>query len=76
MATGSLGGGAGFNGGGGGSFIAADFSLQMQDMGVNTGNGLVTINQISVTAPEPGSLALLASGLLGVGVVRRRRNRA
>jgi hypothetical protein len=75
------GGGSGFvmgansdGGGGGGSFIAADFLTVIdQETGVNAGNGLVTINQISVAVPEPGSLGLLAAALAGFGLLGRRR---
>jgi hypothetical protein len=70
-------------GGGGGSFIAADFlSIIEQEMGVNAGNGLVTINQISVTVPAPligrGLPVLLAVGgiLFGTNLSERSRKRS
>ena len=54
------------------------------DAGVGQfGNGQVQVDNInldqgigSITAPEPASFLLVASGLLGVGMVARRRRRA
>lgn len=40
---------------------------------VSTGNFTGTMTPITTNVSEPGSLALLVSGLLGVGLIRRRK---
>ncbi len=75
------GGGAGYigGGGGGGSFLA-DISGDPGFIDIaseNSGNGLVTINLLPAkptAVPEPATIALLGTGLLGILAVRRRQN--
>ncbi len=38
-------------------------------------NSLETVNSESISVPEPGSLALISMGLLGVAGWRRRRDK-
>jgi hypothetical protein len=74
---GGAGGGSDSAGGGGGSFSVSGLTLSLSESGANSGNGYVDVDLISAATPEPSSIFLIGTGLLGIAgiVLRRRRDR-
>jgi hypothetical protein len=65
--------------GGGGAFMGfTDFGKSIVSVSYNATNDIVALDDVlfeSTSVPEPASLAILASALLGFGAIRSRRNR-
>jgi hypothetical protein len=60
-------------GGGGGSYLGAPGTLVDELSGVNAGDGEVTVDLVTASAPtpEPGTLALVGLGLVTICLARR-----
>jgi hypothetical protein len=75
----SGGGGGSLNGGGGGggSDLASLFTDQVLTAGVNSGNGSISINMMSLTTavPEPSTWAMMLAGFGGLGWLAHARRR-
>lgn len=61
-------------GAGGYSFFNPSASGLVTFNAQNPGNGLLTISYSSTATPEPATMGLFAAGVLGLGMVRRRKS--
>jgi hypothetical protein len=59
------------------SFIPTSTSEVLSFLAVGTGSPpFLLLSDVSVTTPEPGTLAVMLTGLVGLGMVARRRRRS
>jgi hypothetical protein len=65
------GGGGGSSSGGGGSDLSSLFKDQVLTMGVNSGNGSISITAV----PEPSTWAMMLAGFAGLGWLAHTRRR-
>jgi hypothetical protein len=61
----------GGGGGGGGSFLDPSVVNALEMAGENSGNGMVTVNQVMAPVPEPGTLSLLGLSVLAIAGLRK-----
>jgi hypothetical protein len=59
------------------SFIPTSTSEVLSFLAVGTGSPpFLLLSDVSVTTPEPGTLAVMLTGVVGLGMVARRRRRS
>jgi hypothetical protein len=75
VAAGAAATAGGGGGGGGGSFIAPDFTNTFGTDGENSGNGFVSIDEISGAVPEASTWAMMLAGFTGLGALALRKKK-